>query len=78
MDTYFELVMLRHIDRRRFYELSIVSILQHICLFYLVYLMIIFSHPIPAIILAVYGETFIGLYLTQRLHYSWLAREIME
>jgi pilus assembly protein TadC len=78
MDTYFELIMLRHLDRRRFFELSVASLIQHICLFYLIYLAYIFSHPIVAIVLALYGEAFMGLYLTQQLHHAWLAREIME
>lgn len=78
MDTYFELVMLRHLDRRRFYELSVITLFQHICLLYLVYLSFLFIHPVFSIMFAIYGEVFMSLYLTQRLHHAWLAREIME
>lgn len=78
MDTYFELIMLRHLDRRRFYELSVISLFQHICLFYLIYITFMLIHPVVSIVVAIYGEIFMSLYLTQRLHNAWLAREIMS
>jgi hypothetical protein len=78
MDAYFELFLLRHRDRAAFYRLFVMSLLQHFVMFYVMYLTTSFIHPFFGIILALYGEVLLSLYLTHKMYESWRRRTTEE
>jgi hypothetical protein len=78
MDPYLELFMLRKNNPKEFTKLLTLCIFQHIIMIHFMYLFSIILSPFFVIIMSMYGEMFITIYLTNRLHHAWRTRIIEE
>ncbi len=78
MDPYLELFMLRRNNPQEFTKLLTLCIFQHIIMIHFMYLFSIILSPFFVIIMSMYGEMFITIYLTNRLHNAWRTRTIED
>ena len=67
MDAYFELFLLKNIDKKRFYQVLSMCIFHHICIFFIMYLLFTHVHPFISLFFGMYSELFISFYLKWQL-----------
>jgi len=78
MNPYFELFMLSKHNQKEFAILLSICFIQHFMMLFIMYLLSILIAPYFIIILAMYGEMFIAIYLTHKLHHAWRVRTIED
>ena len=78
MNPYYELYLLRNNNQAEFLKLLLLCIFYHLLMLYTMYALSFLIAPFFILILGMYGEMFIGLFLTQSLHSAWKIRVIQE
>lgn len=77
-NPYFEIFALLNYDRRRFFELLALIVIQRWIEMYMAYILFYYSPIWIFLTFLVNCEIFFQLYLTNLLYYDWITRRIQE
>lgn len=75
-DPYLELIGVYQYDRKRFFQLLTLCLIQRWSQFYIASILFIYTNLPIFLVFVIQSEIFFHLYLTNTLHWDWLKQTI--